>query len=83
MGLRGKPSLLVEVQAVTEPKESFLPPAQGQIIPECLGAYRNQSGKENKSYPGCPVPSFMPHSLLPQPKALCSLSGSILPSPAL
>lgn len=34
MGLRGKPSLLVEVQAVTEPKESFLPPAQGQIIPQ-------------------------------------------------
>lgn len=34
MGLRGKTSLLVEVQEVTEPKESFLPPDQGHIIPQ-------------------------------------------------
>ena len=83
MGLRGKTSLLVEVREVTELKESFLPPAQGQISSECLGAHRNQPGKENKSNPGCPVPFFTPYSLFSQPKALCSPSGSILPSPAL
>lgn len=72
MGLTGKTSLLVEVQEVTEPKESFLPPDQGHIIPQSAWELTEISQARRTSQ--ILAASSLLHSILP----ILPAEGSLL-----
>lgn len=74
MGLRGKTSLLVEVQEVMEPKESFFPPTQDKSFLRVPGSSQKsvRQGEQVISW----LPSSLLHATLPTPPA----QGSLLTS---
>ena len=79
MGLRGKTSLLGEVREVTEPKESFLSPAQGQISSECLELTEISQARRTSQILAAQVPSSRHTPYSPSPRLSAHLLGPFCP----